>query len=142
MTDKNYVGAVVAIEPATGEILAMVSTPSYDPNPLASHSDAVQRQAYNDLVNADPSPLLNRAIAAVYPPGSTFKLVIAAAALQQGYTPQTPVTGEATITLPDTGGATLSNYGGETCANGGGADVTAHRRAGLLLQHRVRRGRR
>ena len=123
MTDKNYVGAVVAIEPSTGKVLAMVSTPSYDPNPLASHSDAVQRQAYNDLVNADPSPLLNRAIAAVYPPGSTFKLVIAAAALQQGYTPQTPVTGEAKITLPDTGGATLSNFGGETCGDGGGADV-------------------
>ena len=140
MTDKNYVGAVVAIEPATGEMLAMVSTPSYDPNPLASHSDAVQRQAYNDLVNADPSPLLNRAIAAVYPPGSTFKLVIASAALQQGYTPQTPVTGEATITLPDTGGATLSNFAGETCANGGGADVPLIDALALLLQHRVRRG--
>ncbi len=123
MTDKSYVGAVVAIEPSTGKILAMVSTPSYDPNPLASHSDEVQRQAYNALVNADPSPLVNRAIGAVYPPGSTFKLVIAAAALQNGYTPQTPVTGESTITLPDAGGATLSNFGGETCANGGGADV-------------------
>jgi peptidoglycan glycosyltransferase len=77
MTEKNYVGAVVAIEPSTGRVLAIVSTPSFDPNPLASHSDAVQRQAYNDLVNADPSPLLNRATAAVYPPGSTFKLVIA-----------------------------------------------------------------
>jgi penicillin-binding protein A len=123
MTEKNYVGAVVAIEPSTGRVLAMVSTPSFDPNPLASHSDAVQRQAYNDLVNADPSPLVNRATAAVYPPGSTFKLVIAAAALQQGYTPQTPVTGEAKISLPDTGGATLSNFGGETCGDGGGADV-------------------
>ena len=100
MTDKNYVGAVVAIEPSTGNILAMVSTPSFDPNPLASHSDATQRQAYNDLVNADPSPLLNRAISAVYPPGSTFKLVIAAAALQNGLTPDTSVTGQATITLP------------------------------------------
>ena len=96
MTEKNYVGAVVAIEPSTGKILAMVSPPSYDPNPLASHSDEVQRQAYNALVNADPSPLVNRAIGAVYPPGSTFKLVIAAAALQNGYTPQTPVTGEPT----------------------------------------------
>jgi len=123
MTEKNYVGAVVAIEPSTGKILAMVSTPSYDPNPLASHSDEVQRQAYNALVNADPSPLVNRAIGAVYPPGSTFKLVIAAAALQNGYTPQTPVTGESTINLPDTGGATLSNFGGATCGNGGGADV-------------------
>jgi peptidoglycan glycosyltransferase len=123
MTEKNYVGAVVAIEPSTGKILAMVSTPSYDPNPLASHSDEVQRQAYNALVNADPSPLVNRAIGAVYPPGSTFKLVIAAAALQNGYTPQTPVTGDSTINLPDTGGATLSNFGGATCGNGGGADV-------------------
>jgi len=123
MTEKNYVGAVVAIEPSTGKILAMVSTPSYDPNPLASHSDEVQRQAYNALVNADPSPLVDRAIGAVYPPGSTFKLVIAAAALQNGYTPQTPVTGEPTINLPDTGGATLSNFAGETCGNGGGADV-------------------
>jgi penicillin-binding protein A len=49
--------------------------------------------------------------------------VIASAALQQGYTPQTPVTGESKINLPDTGGATLSNFGGENCANGGGADV-------------------
>jgi peptidoglycan glycosyltransferase len=124
MTEKGYVGAVVAIEPATGNIQAMVSTPSYDPNPLASHSDATQRQAYNDLVNADPSPLLNRAVSAVYPPGSVFKLVIAAAALQNGYTPDTKVTGEATITLPGTGGTTLSNYAGGTCANGGGGDVT------------------
>jgi peptidoglycan glycosyltransferase len=123
MKDAGYTGAVVAIKPSTGQVLAVVSTPSYDPNPLASHSDAVQRQAYNDLVNADPSPLVNRATAAVYPPGSTFKLVIASAALQQGYTPQTPVTGEAKITLPDTGGATLSNFAGETCANGGGEDV-------------------
>ncbi len=123
MTEKGYVGAVVAIEPSTGRILAMVSTPSYDPNPLASHSDEVQRQAYNALVNADPSPLVNRAIGAVYPPGSTFKLVIAAAALQNGYTPQSLVTGEPTINLPNTGGATLSNFGGATCGNGGGADV-------------------
>ncbi|HYN73651.1 MAG TPA: penicillin-binding protein 2 [Nakamurella sp.] len=123
MTEKNYVGAVVAIEPSTGKILAMVSTPSYDPNPLASHSDEVQRQAYNALVNADPSPLVNRAIGAVYPPGSTFKLVIAAAALQNGYTPQSMVTGDPTINLPDTGGATLSNFGGATCGNGGGGDV-------------------
>ena len=124
MNDKGFVGAVVAIEPSTGNVLAMVSTPSYDPNPLASHSDATQRQAYNDLVNADPSPLLNRAISAVYPPGSTFKMVIAAAALQNGYTPDSTVTGESTITLPATGGATLSNFGGATCANGGGGDVT------------------
>ena len=115
MTAEGYTGAVVAMEPSTGDVLAMVSTPSYDPNPLASHSDAVQREAYNALVSADPSPLVNRAIGAVYPPGSTFKLVIAVRRAAAAATPpDTQVTGEPQITLPDTGGATLSNFGGET----------------------------
>lgn len=127
MRDKGYVGAVVALRPSTGEILAMVSTPSYDPTPLASHSDTVQRAAYNALIpspdSGEASPLLNRATQAVYPPGSTFKVVVAAAALQQDFTADTPVTGAATITLPDTGGATLSNFQGNDCAGGGGRDV-------------------
>lgn len=122
LTKAGYVGAVVALRPATGEILAMASTPAYDPNPLASHDEATQRKM-SDLINAaDPSPRVNRAIAKLYPPGSTFKLVVSAAALQHGYTPQTPVTGAAQITLPGTN-TTLSNYGGETCGDGGGADV-------------------
>ncbi len=124
MTAEGFTGAVVAMEPSTGDVIAMVSTPSYDPNPLASHSDPVQREAYNALVSADPSPLVNRAIGAVYPPGSTFKLVIASAALQQQYTADSEVTGEPQITLPDTGGATLSNFGVLPCADAGGDDVT------------------
>ncbi len=124
MANQGFTGAVVAMEPSTGEVIAMVSTPSYDPNPLASHSDTVQRDAYNELVSADPSPLVNRAIGAVYPPGSTFKLVIASAALQQQYTADSEVTGEPQITLPDTGGATLSNFSGLPCADAGGEDVT------------------
>ncbi len=125
LASKGYVGAVVAIRPSTGAILAMASTPSYDPSPLASHSEATQKTAYNALVTQDgPSPLTNRTIAAVYPPGSTFKLVVTSAALQHGYTPTTPVTGIATITLPGTGGATLSNYARETCADQGGQSVT------------------
>ena len=124
LSAKGLVGAVVAINPTTGAILAMASTPSYDPTPLADHSEAVQRKAYNNLVDASPSPILNRAIGAVYPPGSTFKLVVTAAALQHGFTPQTLVPGAATITLPDTGGATLSNFDKETCAGRGGASVT------------------
>ena len=76
-----------------GAILAMASTPSFDPTPLASHSEQVQRKTYNDLVGASPSPILDRTIGAVYPPGSTFKLVVSAAALQHGYTPTTAVTG-------------------------------------------------
>ncbi len=122
LRDSGYIGAVVAIKPGTGEILALVTTPDYDPSPLASHSDAVQI-AESDRINASkPSVRLNRATGAVYPPGSTFKLVVAAAALQKGYTPQTEVTGAATMRIP--GGGTLSNFNRETCGNGGGADVT------------------
>lgn len=123
LADKGYVGAVVALDTRSGAILAMASTPSYDPSPLAAHSEAKQRKAYNKLVEATPSPILDRSIGAVYPPGSTFKLVIAAAALSDGYQPDTEVTGARTITLPGTGGATLSNYNLENCANGTGAPV-------------------
>ena len=123
LAKKGYVGAVVAIQPSTGAILAMASTPSYDPTPLASHSEKTQRSAYNKLVDQSPSPILDRAIGAVYPPGSTFKLVVTAAALQHGYTPDTAVPGTPTITLPDTGGATLSNFEHETCGTGGGSPV-------------------
>jgi peptidoglycan glycosyltransferase len=121
---KHFVGAVVALNPKTGAILAMASTPSYDPNPLADHSEARQRSVYNELVDESPSPLLDRTIGAVYPPGSTFKLVVTATALQHDFTPESEVTGAATITLPGTGGATLSNYDKETCAGRGGRDVT------------------
>ena len=77
-------GAVVAIEPATGKILAMVSLPSYDPNKLASHDFSSVSEIYNRL-NADPTePLLNRATSKRLPPGSTFKLVTAAAAIESG----------------------------------------------------------
>jgi len=124
LTAKGYTGAVVAIKPSTGEILALVSTPSFDATPFASHSEAVQKKAYNALVPArDPDPLTNRAVTNLYPPGSTFKLVVAAAALNAGLTPDTSVTSSATITLPDTGGATLSNFGRESC-NGQTGDVT------------------
>jgi peptidoglycan glycosyltransferase len=94
-------GAVVAIDPTTGAILAMVSTPSFDPNPLASPNAATERSAYAELQSDPDSPLLNRAIAQVYPPGSTFKLVTAAAALSTGdYTKNSVVPAPASIPLP------------------------------------------
>ncbi len=123
LTSKGYAGAVVALDPRSGAVLALASTPSYDPNPLASHSDQTQQQQ-SDLINSGvtPSVKTNRAIGAVYPPGSTFKLLVSAAALQHGYTPQTQVTGKSTIHLPAAG--TLSNFEGETCGDAGGADVS------------------
>lgn len=111
-------GAVVAIEPATGRILAMASSPSYDPALLSSHDPAAIRAEYNRLV-ADPAePLLNRAVARRYPPGSIFKVVTLAAALSSGnYTLATSVPAPDELTLPLTT-TTLRNFGGESCGDG------------------------
>jgi peptidoglycan glycosyltransferase len=74
-------GAVVALEPATGRILAMVSTPSYDPAELSGNGLSAAR-AWRRLLADDGQPMLNRAVRQTYPPGSTFKVVTAAAALE------------------------------------------------------------
>ncbi|MBO1736770.1 penicillin-binding protein 2, partial [Barnesiella sp. GGCC_0306] len=71
----------------TGAVLAMASSPSYDPNELASHHLNDTTRAWKNLVADPSSPLTNRATREIYPPGSTFKLVTAAAALQNGYHP-------------------------------------------------------
>ncbi|MEU9581537.1 penicillin-binding transpeptidase domain-containing protein [Streptomyces chilikensis] len=76
-------GAVVALEPATGRILAMVSTPSYDPAELSGNGPSAAR-AWRRLLGDADQPLLNRAVRQTYPPGSTFKVVTAAAALEAG----------------------------------------------------------
>ncbi|MEV8334647.1 penicillin-binding transpeptidase domain-containing protein [Streptomyces niveus] len=74
-------GAAVAIDPATGRILGMVSTPSYDPSRISGTDDGDAWQRLND----DPDkPMVNRALRQPLPPGSTFKLVVAAAALEDG----------------------------------------------------------
>jgi peptidoglycan glycosyltransferase len=98
----NQRGAVVALDPSTGAILAMVSHPQYDPTTLASHNLSAVEAAWKAL-NADPGrPALNRAIAGdLYPPGSTFKLITAAAALSSGkFTEQSQIPGPATLVLP------------------------------------------
>ena len=80
MTNKR--GSIVAIEPSTGEILAMVSSPSYDPNLLAGHDRS--KNYYKLLQDTKEKPLFNRALMAQYPPGSTFKLVNALIGQQLG----------------------------------------------------------
>lgn len=116
-------GAVVAIEPSTGRILAMVSTPSYDTNTLASHDTDAVNAAYDQLVADSSKPMDNRAIAGnLNPPGSTFKLVVASAALASGrYTPDSSFPNLAAYTLPQSTNV-VSNAGGGTC--GGGDTVT------------------
>jgi peptidoglycan glycosyltransferase len=111
-------GAVVAIDPTTGAILALVSSPSYDPGRLASHSTAEVRKNYQAL-SADPSrPMLNRALRQTYPPGSTFKIVTAAAALESGrYSPDTTVLNDPELDLPQTS-VSLPNFDNAPCSSG------------------------
>ena len=121
---ENVTGAVVALQPSTGKVLAMVSSPTYDPNKLASHRFGDVSKAWSKL-NADKlKPLLNRATQEVYPPGSTFKLVTSAAALSSGqYTPQTIVKGGTSLDLPQTT-TNLVNENGSSC---GGDRITLTR---------------
>ena len=74
-------GAIVAMDPRTGEILAMVSGPTFDPNDFAVR---VSRGQWNELVNDPDKPLLNKAIQAQLAPGSTFKIIMATAGWQEG----------------------------------------------------------
>lgn len=107
-------GSVVALEPATGRVLAMVSAPSYDPNLLATHDTEEQGETWQRLRDDPNSPLTNRAISERYPPGSTFKVITTAAALQAGISEDERLTAAPRIPLPNST-ATLENYGGEPC---------------------------
>lgn len=98
-------GAVVALEPSTGKVLAMASSPSYDPNELSSSG------VFRRLSRDDASPVLNRATQALLPPGSTMKVVTAAAALDSGrFDQNTTVDGSNGKQIS---GAPLNNFGGE-----------------------------
>ncbi|MFT4210407.1 MAG: penicillin-binding transpeptidase domain-containing protein [Microbacterium sp.] len=112
-------GAVIAIEPSTGRILAMVTSPSYDTNLLASHDTVAVNQTYDELVSAAVNPLYNRAIAGnLNPPGSTFKLVVVSTALASGeYTPESTLPNLSSYTLPGTS-TSIQNFGGGTCGSG------------------------
>jgi peptidoglycan glycosyltransferase len=94
-----------------------VSAPSYDPNLLASHDVDEQSAAWGQLRDDPNAPLVNRAISETYPPGSTFKVITTAAALQEGATVDTQLTSASRISLPDST-ATLENYGGSSCGSG------------------------
>jgi peptidoglycan glycosyltransferase len=114
-------GAVVALNPETGAILAMASYPSYDPNELSVLNGAQLDRNDRALLANPGQPLLNRAVNATYPPGSTFKIVTSSALFntRKGYTPQTLVYSPTTLSLPQTSHV-LPNYDGETCGYHGG----------------------
>jgi peptidoglycan glycosyltransferase len=95
-------GAVVALNPKTGAVLAMVTSPTFDPNDIASHDIEAAGKAYDRLASNSQDPLSNRAAREIYPPGSTFKLVTAAAALADGKTPDSKVDSPDRLRLPGT----------------------------------------
>ncbi len=110
----NRKGAVVALDPTTGAVLALVTSPSYDPNVLSSHDPAKIRTANAKLVADKDRPLVDRATEEVYPPGSTFKVLVAAAALEAGMKPSDPLPCASAISLPLTD-KKLRNFAGESC---------------------------
>ena len=111
----NRRGAVVALDPRNGAVLALVTSPSYDPNVLSSHDQSKMRTARKHLVDDPANPLTDRATEQVYPPGSTFKVIDAAAALEAGMKPDDLLDCSREITLPLTRNVTLRNFGGESC---------------------------
>ena len=119
----NLEGAVIVTEPSTGKILTMVSTPSYDPNILASHNTEEVISAYDALI-ADPlKPLIDKSISGdLNPPGSVFKLIMVAAALESGrYTPESTFPNPLRFQLPQSDNYVM-NATRTTC--GPGATVT------------------
>ncbi|HEX9999586.1 MAG TPA: penicillin-binding transpeptidase domain-containing protein [Actinoplanes sp.] len=108
-------GAAVAIDPRTGAVQALVSMPSFDPNPLVSHDEKAASAAYVKLDKDKDKPLINRATGATLPPGSTFKVIVAAAALQNGYTQQTQIPAGSEYRES---GAVIRNAEDEVCPGG------------------------
>lgn len=115
----GYQGAVVAIDPKTGRVLALATSPSYDTNLLAGHSARQVNASYDELLADPANPLWNRATGdSLNPPGSTFKLVVASAALASGdFTPDSTFPNPATYVLPGTS-QTIRNFDGGTCGPG------------------------
>ncbi|TQO19983.1 cell elongation-specific peptidoglycan D,D-transpeptidase [Rhodoglobus vestalii] len=120
----DYTGAVVAIKPKTGEIIAMVSKPTFDPNELAVHNTGAVIDTYERLLNDPSEPLFNRTLAGpLNPPGSTFKLVAAAAALESGnYTAESAFPNPAELQLPEST-FKISNANSGTCGPGNTATI-------------------
>lgn len=118
LKQQGHKGAVVALEPKTGKILAMATLPSYDPNKLASHDGQKVNQTERALAAAKSQPLLNRATSQTYPPGSTFKVITSAAALGTGhYDANSTISAPHTYTPPQTTMA-IHNDSNETCGSG------------------------
>ncbi len=115
-------GAVVALDPTNGNILAYVSKPSFDANSLSVHSGTESKSNYQDLLNNKNGPLLDRASTELYAPGSVFKIIVASAAIESGkYTPESLIPNPIKFKLPGTN-TFVQNSGEGKC--GGKATVS------------------
>jgi peptidoglycan glycosyltransferase len=111
----GLVGGVVALDPSTGAVLALASTPTYDPGQLSSHDPDAIRDYAEQLDAADPDPRSNQATSEIYPPGSVFKVIVSAAALEEGYTPETVIPAPDVFTLPNSS-RELNNFNNSSCS--------------------------
>jgi penicillin-binding protein A len=118
LKDNGLPSAAVAINPATGAILALASYPTFNPNAYTTFSGTKLVKVDNQYRHEKSQPLLNRAINATWPPGSSFKIVTSATWLSgnAGRSPQSPVLAPPALTLPN--GNLLHNDAGEICGNG------------------------
>lgn len=114
----DRIGAVVAIDPTTGAVLASYSNPTYDPNRLSAHDANEVLNAWDELRGAESRPLLDRVTRDRFPPGSTFKLLVTAAALERGLAPDTRFEDAAEYQLPQSN-SVIRNYSPGACADGG-----------------------
>ncbi len=115
-------GAVVAMDPRSGDILALYSTPGFDPSELSSGTDEQMQRAWKRL-NADADkPLLARSHQELFLPGSSYKIVTASAALENGLGPDSQWPNPHRLTLPLTN-EQLQNFGDDHC-NGGSSQIT------------------
>ncbi|MDK3255119.1 peptidoglycan D,D-transpeptidase FtsI family protein [Blastococcus capsensis] len=115
---EGVTGAVVALDPRTGAILGMASTPTYDPGLVSGHDPEVIRENMELITGQDPDPRVNRAIEDNFPPGSLFKVIVAAAALEDGLTPDSVVPAPRELPLPGSS-RVIPNFGGSACSPSG-----------------------
>jgi penicillin-binding protein A len=115
---EGVTGAVVALDPATGAVLGLASTPTYDPGLLSSHDPDAIREYAAELDAADPDPRANQATREIYAPGSVFKVIVSAAALAEGYTPATVIPAPDEFQLPNSS-RVIPNFNGSSCSSTG-----------------------
>jgi len=113
----THQGAVVAIDPSNGDILAMYSNPGFDPQALSTGSDQQIEKAWQQLVTDPDTPLVSHAFQDLYLPGSTFKTITASAALENNWPPTKTWKNPHHLDLPGTD-TFIQNFGDEFCAGG------------------------